>query len=408
MVHKKNIKELLNVINNILPKDVLDIIIYLEKNKRLMLNVEKVLEHADRLGIKNDDTFLIKMSLLRAYTDLYLYDNANRLIKDIGEDYIADSYYQSNELLKRYTALYYLLKGKVYQYKYWNYKEAIIFFIKAYELCKSVNDLKLKYFILTHLSQIYINTGDIKKSKFFLEKLEKEEAEFLYSFNDKHVYNWMKGKILFEDGKDAGALKECENVDKRESRLYGEATYRRLPVLLFKADILLALKHYDQVNQVLNLLFKICNKNNENYNKFMYRILRISAELQLAKGRMPEALEDIKRAIEYRGDKKSPDIYIADIYNVEGDILFAQGKCNDAVDSYEKAIKLCLNIYNNKIEVRKLSDLFEKTVGVALRGHDKSIAKKYYKLYCEYFGAKKPKKTEALLRHIFEYDSKNL
>ena len=63
-LHKENIKELVKIIRKMLPSDVQDMVLYLEQNKTLTMNIEKVLEHADRLNIQNDDTFIIKVSLL--------------------------------------------------------------------------------------------------------------------------------------------------------------------------------------------------------------------------------------------------------------------------------------------------------------------------------------------------------
>jgi hypothetical protein len=187
-LHKENIKELLKTIRKMLPMDVLDIILYFEKNKTLTMNIEKVLEHADRLKIHNDDTFIIKVSLLRAYTDMYFYDDANRLIKDIENHYIDDTHYQSNDLLTKYSALFYLVRGKVFQYRYGDNDNALDRFIKADKLSEKSGDAKLRYFVLIHLSQVYLFSGDVKNSKYYLEQLEKEEREFLESFNDKHTY----------------------------------------------------------------------------------------------------------------------------------------------------------------------------------------------------------------------------
>jgi tetratricopeptide (TPR) repeat protein len=405
-LHKENIKELVKIIRKMLPSDVQDMVLYLEQNKTLTMNIEKVLEHADSLNIQNDDTFIIKVSLLRAYTDLYLYDDANRLIKDIENHYIDDTHYQSNDLLTKYSALFYLVRGKVFQYRYGDNDNALDRFIKADKLSEKSGDAKLRYFVLIHLSQVYLFSGDVKNSKYYLEQLEKEEREFLESFNDKHTYYWMNGKHLFEEGKEVEALREVKKAEEIEYKLHGKGTTRIMPVLLFKADILLALGEYKQVEEVFNLLSKICIKNVGNYKYFMSRTLRIGAQLDLAKRQFTKAYKEIDQAIELTKDTGyGLDNYVADIYIVKGDILFADRKYKEAFEWYQDAEDIHLKRYNDKIEVRKFSELYERIVDTALKLDWRGDAYIYYQKHYNHFGDGNPR-TGVLLSKIFQYDVK--
>jgi tetratricopeptide (TPR) repeat protein len=383
-VHKKNIETLLKAFRKLFPKEIIEMPFFISDKKIFITNVEKVLEHADRLAIKNTDVFIMKTSLAQGYAETYFYEEAQRKVKEIERDYIDIPNGYDSEEQRKYKGLFYLANGKIQQCLYWDRAKAIKSFKRSVELSEHIDDVQLRHFSLAKLSQVYIYAGDIKNSKKYLVQLEKEQGEFLEKFNDKYTYHLVSGRHFLEDGDYSQAIKEFSKVEEIETRIHGEGSSRLMPILLLKADLLILMKEHDKAQEVVSLLFKICKENLGNYNIFMFRIPRINADLNLAIGNIEKAEEEVNRAISFKGDGKNN--YLADIYVTMGDIFVAKQDYERALEKYEEANEVYMDEYNQKVETFQFSRLYEKIVKAALEENTLALANHYYILHKKHFG----------------------
>ena len=402
-VHKENIETLLKSFRRLFPKQIIEMPFFVTDKKILITNVEKVLEHADSLGIRNDDIFIIKTSLAQGYAETYFYKEAQRKIQEIKKDYIKAAVKDESEESRKYKALFYLVNGKIQQCLYWDRVTATESFKNAVELSEYVNDEQLRHFALAKLAQVYIYAGDIKNSKKYFVQLEKEQKEFLKEFKDKYTYHLVKGRHFLEDGDYSHAIAEFAKVEEIETRIHGEGSSRLMPILLLKADLLILMKEYDKAENVVNLLFKICKENLGNYNIFMFRIPRINADLNLATGNLEKAEDEIKRAISFKGNGKNN--YLADIYVTMGDIFMAKQDYDNALSRYEEANEIYMEQYNEKVETSQFSRLYKKIVKAALKASKLALANHYYSLHEKHFGINNST-TKILFKMIESYKLK--
>ena len=383
-VHKKNIETLLKAFRKLIPKEITEIPFFVADKKILITNIEKVLEHADRLGIKNNDIFIIKTSLAQGYAETYFYKEAQKKVQEIEKDYINIPNGYDSEEQKKYKGLFYLMNGKIQQCLYWDRAKATESFKRSVEISEYVDDVQLRHLSLAKLSQVYIYAGDIKNSKKYLVQLKKEQNEFLEKFKDKYTYHLVSGRHFLEEGDYSQALKEFSKVEEIETRIHGEGSSRLMPILLLKADLFILMKEYDKAQEVVDLLFKICKENLGNYNIFMFRIPRINADLNLATGNIEKAESEIKRAVSFKGNGKNN--YLADIYVTMGDIYIAKQDYEKALGKYEEANEIYMEQYNQKVETSQFSRLYEKIVKAALEENTVALANHYYILHKKHFG----------------------
>jgi tetratricopeptide (TPR) repeat protein len=395
VVHKKNIEILLKSFRKLFPKAIIEMPFFVSDKKIFIMNVEKVLEHADRLGVKNTDIFIIKTSLAQGYAETYFYKEAQRKIKEIEKDYIDIPNGYDSEEQRKYKGLFYLVNGKIQQCLYWDRMKAIKSFKRSVELSEHVDDVQLRHFSLAKLSQAYIYAGDIKNSKKYFTQLKQEQEEFLEEFNEKYTYHLVNGRHFLEEGDYSQAIKEFAKVEEIETRIYGEGSSRLMPVLLLKADLLILMNQYDKAHEVVKLLFKICKENLGNYNIFMFRIPRINADLNLAIGNIAKAEEEINRAIGFKGDGKNN--YLADIYVTMGDIFVAKQDYEGALKKYEEANEIYMEEYNQKVETSQFSRLYEKIAKAALEENSLALANYYYIMHKKHFGI-----DNAITKNLFK------
>ena len=78
--------------------------------------------------------------------------------------------------------------------------------------------------------------------------------------------------------------------------------------------------------------------------------------------------------------------YLVDIKCIQADILVQGEKCKKAIERYLEAESILIKLYNNKVEKRIFSEIYDRIVDCALKIEDKEMAKKYYNIQRKNFG----------------------
>ena len=129
------------------------------------------------------------------------------------------------------------------------------------------------------------------------------------------------------------------------------------------------------------------NKNNlalhilkANYFVATDDITKAAEEISLA--------QKVSQDVVYSFSERQANKYMVEIHRVNGNLLARKGEYLHAINQYIEAESLLLKLYNNKLEKRVYSNIYEKIVENALKIDDNQLAKKYYNIQRDNFGDK--------------------
>ena len=297
----KNIKFLSDVFINLLPRDFTKVSEYTAKNQSAFINFERLIEVSGKSKVDSSNILLLKIKLLRIYCDNFLYKRAMELIKEIYKD-ISKFKRQKDKTYIEHLAMFYVLEGRLWNYKYANYEKGLSSLREAEKISKEVGskiDESITFLILCHIADVLYHSGNIEESKIYIKKINNELSEYLSKNKKLEYFNMLKAKLLFNDGLYQEALEEAEKGLAIKIQRLGSKSTLLLPYVILKSDIFIHMKKYEKAKEYLDQYYKKCFQGEYDVTSLLEsRILRLRGLANLKLGDNKNGERDINHAIE--------------------------------------------------------------------------------------------------------------
>ena len=309
-------------------------------------NIEIMTQNAEKYNIGTYKLLELKLKQIVQCDNSYDLVGGKILVDWFDKNDIDGKYklWLMNNEEKRVYAEYLNLIG-AYYLKSSNYQRSIEYFRKSNKVFEDVKGYEeMKANVVFGLALVYISIGNIEEAQKNIEILNQKLDGNLKDSSDRTMLYGAKAKLLFLEGKYNEALEQI-NLSVQaaiSSGLSPDALFLTGNYLI-KAEILSKLGKYQealtQVEQVYNMQKRVKKETNVIFG----RIFTQKAIALFGLDEKDKALEYADKAIEiFKSNDKSfmsrrmPDVFnpaIAITCTIRGDILFAGGKLEEALDS---------------------------------------------------------------------------
>ncbi|MCC8377131.1 MAG: tetratricopeptide repeat protein [Rickettsia endosymbiont of Graphium doson] len=403
--NSKYLEEAVTKFINGTPKSVVKAYIY-RNAKTVPENIEIMTQNAEKYNIGTYKLLELKLKQIVQCDNSFDLAGGKILVDWFDKNDKENKYKQwlMNNEEKRVYAEYLNLIGWYYL-KSSDYKMSIEYFRKANNIFEEVKGYEeIKANVIFGLTNTYIIIGDVQNAQKNIKILEQKLAD---SSDQTSIYA-SKARLLYLEGKYSEALEQINQSIQTaiSSGLTPDALFHTGNYLT-KAEILSKLGKYqealNQVEQVYNMQKRVKKETNIIFG----RIFTQKAIALFGLGEKDKALEYADKAIEiFKNNDKSfmsrrmPDVFnpaIAITCTIRGDILFASGKLEEALDSYMDARGIYFNVYRrNYKNVAQVSEVNLKGAKVACKRKDTLNYKFFAKPQIIDFGAEHPDSIEML------------
>ncbi|UCM93090.1 tetratricopeptide repeat protein [Candidatus Tisiphia endosymbiont of Melanophora roralis] len=289
-----------------------------------------------------------------------------------------------------------------------DFETAISYFTKSLEVLYTLdNDEGKDALIFNLIHQIcitYIEIGEIKLAEELLKKIEKlatQEVEHIYT-----IY-FLKAYLFYTQGKYNEALEYRDQSIElliengfHANDLYLSRTY------IYRAMVLNCLGRYQEAYAQAQQLYDMRKPIKHEDHEIFADIYTEMARSELGLGKIDKASEYINKAILLAEENNnseninySKNSDLAASYVVQGDILFAQDRLKQAIESYKKSFIIYHYLYGNRSKnVAQVSELYNKGAKAACKSKDLYNYKFFGKPQIKEFGIHHPNTVD-----MFEY-----
>ncbi|WP_341751434.1 MULTISPECIES: tetratricopeptide repeat protein [unclassified Candidatus Tisiphia] len=316
--------------------------------------------------------------------------------------------WQVPESQKCYYARYLGIVGAYYKTILMDFNTAISYFTKALNILDKLDNeadyYAIKLNLLSNLAMTYIFLGEIKISEELFKKIEKLVKSRVMQEDEIYTLYIIKASFFEMQGHYQEALECADKVIeifiKNGHNINDSYAFT---IYMYRAYMLNFLGRYQEAYTQVQSLYNSIH--NEYEDGDIYAIMARSA---LGLGKVDQAYEYISNAILLflAEDKKnaentnySKNRYLAEAYVVQGDILSAQDKLNQAIESYKKAFVIYHYLYGDRSQnVAQMSYLYNHGAKAACKSKDLYNYKFFGKPQIKEFGIHHPNTVD-----MFEY-----
>lgn len=367
-------------------------------------NFQVISEHAEKYKINLLKTMSIKSYLITIYNNYSNYFGAEKLVEWLNrakKEKALKVSSMDNDQKARYADL---LQGiaRYYRNRYSDFDKSIQYSKEAekvYENVVGYNELKADLFYQLALNDL--KTGNTDSAKKYIPKLQNTP------FNDN-----VQAMLFFIQGEYNKALTGIDNVIKKRLKKIKSDDLVLTSNYLLKNQILNFLEEYQKAyNQAIQLYNMHSNKQKDHI--IFAKIYTQMAKSELGLKKLSEASEHIAKAMQIflkdkelnaKKDDYSENLYLADCYVVQGDILFSQNKIEKAITSYRNAQKIYFYLYKNKRgNIEQVSYLYTQGAKASCKKQDAYHYKCFGKPQIAEFGIEHPD-TISMLSYCKKYD----
>ena len=391
-IHQKNINEILDNINNIMPTDsIVARYAIISEDKSMIGNLEKIMSNAD-----NYSADLYKSMELRKYVlDYY-----------IGIRYPVNCRKLSDWLLKKQSRInlskmsdtqkdiyaYYLIKIGLYEDVIMsNYKKAMERFFDALNIANTTKEPVAKYVANFQLAKVQITLGDIDEAQKSIDSATTIVTNNHDKIKDDKLW-YLQTKIFLAQGDYKKALTIAEDGLLQDSKTEEKNSVRYINSNLLKVEALNYLGNYKIAYDIVYNLY-LLNKNHivdhqVTDAKILIQLSR--AELGLNKTYdavkySQEAIVILTKGIDDIDHSINKDL--ADGYAIHGDVLTYLGQLKEAIYSYDKAERIYYNLYRQNIKnMDEVSYVLSQGAKTSCQYKNRSWYERFMNNLLHYFG----------------------
>jgi hypothetical protein len=294
-----------------------------------------------------------------------------------------------------------------------NCRMAIKYLIRAKEIFDNVKGYD-KWSVFYSLAIYNIALAQIQEAKKNIQIIEKMFNEGLIDKSDLGYIHNAKAKLLLVQGEYAKSLEQNNRTIETciKNGLSPDDIFLVIPYLL-KVELLNYLKEYPEAYVQVERLYNLCESSQKVPHEILGRIFTQMARSELGLGKLEQASDHINKAIsifladERRNPKDadySEDPDLATSYVVQGNILFAQDKIKEAMESYNKAYTIYHYLYkDNRKNVAQVSYLYSQGAKAACKVKDLHSYKFFGKSQVKEFGINHPN-TVSMFEYCKQYN----
>jgi tetratricopeptide (TPR) repeat protein len=259
-----------------------------------------------------------------------------------------------------------------------------------------------------------ISLGNVRDAEKNIQKMEEMFDKNLVDKTDIATLICAKAVLCFIQGKYEEGLEYMNKA--RDIYLNNGVKVNDLfltNLYLFRAETLNILGRYEDADSQVAQLMHMHKLSNKKNSKVFGRIYTQLAKSELGLGVVGKAAPHIKEAIDLLASVKSsnphptgvsedPDLAAA--YVVQGDVLFAQSKLKEAIESYRDAQKIYFYLYKNNINnVAQVSYLYMQGAKASCKAKDVYHYKCFGEPQVKEFGREHPN-TIAMYEYCKKYN----
>ncbi|MCC8398387.1 MAG: tetratricopeptide repeat protein [Rickettsia endosymbiont of Labidopullus appendiculatus] len=410
--NKAYLEDIITKLVGYVPKSVIKSRIF-RSTKTTEENLEIILRNSEKYNLSIYKLMQLNGQLVTQYNNslnYYKLEEKVQWFNKINQQGKFKLWLMSND--EKYMYLRYVQKIGVYYASYLNYRMAIKYFIRAKEIFYNSNVKGYEASKWTLFYNIIISNlalGQVQEAEKYLQIIEQMFNEGLIDKSDLGCIHNAKSRLFLVQGKYTESLEQNNKAIETfiKSGLSPDDLILMYPYII-KASILNYLKEYSkayaQLKQVYNL-FKTCKTQSLEILGTIYAEM---ARSELGLNKLDQASYHVKQAIsifltdERRNPKDadySEDIGLALSYVIQGNILFAQDKIKEAIESYNKAYSIYYYVYrDNRKNVAQVSELYNQAAKASCKAKNLSSYKFFGKQQVKEFGINHPNTVS-----IFEY-----
>ncbi|WP_341760915.1 tetratricopeptide repeat protein [Candidatus Tisiphia endosymbiont of Thecophora atra] len=376
-------------------------------------NLEIILKNSEGYNINIYTILKLRSELLLLYINVGDNSKIQQMVDWFNQKNQQIKLWQMPENYKFYYSRYLGAIG-IYNRLIRNFETAISYFTKSLEILYTLDNDEgndaLKFNLIHQICITYINIGEIKLAEELLKKIEKlatQEVEHIYT-----IY-FLKAYLFYTQGKYNEALEyrdqSIELLIKNGFHANGLYLNR---IYIYRVMVLNCLGRYQeayaQAQQLYNTSKKLIGYD---YDIKFSCIYTEMAKSKLGLGKVYKASEYINKAILLAEENNnseninySKNFDLAATYVVQGDILFAQDRLKQAMESYKKAFVIYHYLYGNRSKnVAQVSELYNKGAKAACKSKDLYNYKFFGKPQIKEFGIHHPN-TVDMFEYCKQYD----
>ncbi|WP_375330238.1 tetratricopeptide repeat protein [Candidatus Tisiphia endosymbiont of Nemotelus uliginosus] len=416
--NKAYLEDIVTKLMNYVPKSIIKGQIF-RKAKTMHENFEILARNAEKYNVNICKIMHLNMQLIAQYINSFDYHNAEKLVNWFNTNDQQGTgkfklWLMNND--EKYMYARYIQAIGVYHSTHLHYSTAIKYFIRTKEILDNMKGYEsFTWIVFYNLLICNVALGQVQEAEENIKIIEQMFNKGLIDKSDIGYIQTSKAKLLCVQGKYIESLEHITTIV--ETLIKNGLSPNDLLLVkpyLFKVEILNYLeeyqKAYDQVKQIY-CLFKTYKT--ESFEIIFSTIYSQMAKSELGLGKLDQALEHINQSIsifladERRNPKDadySEDPNLAASYVIQGDILFAQDKIKEAIESYNKAYTIYYYLYrDNRKNVAQVSYLYSQGAKAACKAKNLFSYKFFGKPQVKEFGINHPN-TTSMFEYCKQYD----
>nr|WP_253307841.1 tetratricopeptide repeat protein [Rickettsia endosymbiont of Ceutorhynchus assimilis] len=416
---KNNHKYLEDIVTKFLdarPKSVLKAFIF-RNAKTVPSNIEIMLKNTEKYNINLYKLTDLKLQQLVQYNNYYDLNGQKELADWFNRNDEKGKYklwLMNNEEKQVYACYLSLVAG--YYEGLNDYMGAIKYDIRAKEVFDDVKGYEsFKANVIYGLAVEYISLGDIQEAQKNIEIIRQKLDDGSVDNSDRAMLYIAQAKLFFIEGKYDEALDQInKSIQDRISNGLSPAALFLTNNYLIKAEILNSLNYYKQALDQTEQVYDIQKRVKKETSEIFATIYTRKARALFGLGERDKALDYVNKALDiFKNNDKNfaakkmvivTNPGIANAYVVQGDILFAMDKLEEALSSYRQAQGIYFNLYKeNSKNVAQVSYLNLQGAKAACKKKDTRMYKGFGEPQVMQFGLENPNTIE-MFKYCESYD----
>jgi hypothetical protein len=407
-VTKGNIGTIIDKLNTLTPKGVVNRYLVLTEDKALKSNLESLLDNAEKYGVDFCKVMELRKNLMSLYLNSLDYYNCQKmkewLLEKKNKENI-DLLIKTNKDKVTYSE--YIADIGVYEdFAKTDYISSIKFLEEARDIVDKIQGYpEVKFTIFAQLAQIHAFCGNISIAEKNLRIVEELINNSTNVELDIGLYWFIKAKISLSKGDYKNAELAIEKNIEVESHLPQNSF--TAPTYILQAEILNFLGQFQKAYNVSKRIYDQETENIKTEHEIHARILVQLSSAELGLGYLDQALINARKAVNIYMRNDGVDDYnqlsishntdLASALVVEGESLAALGEITESMKSYATAETIYYNRYRDNIKyMDNISYLYLKAALSSYNLPDKFWYTKFSTQLIEKFGANHFRSLELL------------
>jgi len=385
--------------------------------KTIPENIDIITKNAEKYNISTYKLLELKLQQINQYDNFYDLIREKELVNWFDKNDKAGKYklWLMNNEEKRVYASYLRIIGWYYL-KSSNYEMSKEYFMKAKKVFDDVKGYEtIKANVIYGLTGVYISLGNVQEAEKNIKILEQKLDQGLVDNSEQTMVHASKARLFLVEGKYNEALEQInQSIQAAISGGLAPDALFHTGDYSIRAEILNNLGRYKEALVQIEQLYNMQKRVKKETHPIFGTIYTRKAKALFGLGEKDKALEYVNKALNiFKNNDKNfaagqmvivTNPAIANAYVVQGDILVAMNKLEEALNSYMNARGIYFNLYGeNRKNVAQVSYLNLQGAKAACKNRDVRLYKAFGEPQVMEFGLKNPNTIE-MFKYCEPYD----